>query len=100
MALFIPGKSLCSICQNPIAEQVDVRSFPPFLPLDHRLARYSDSTVHECCLARLPERDELVGLLLRYRAIWQSCPEGLTLAQAEQWGKDAFKEFFDGCQGS
>lgn len=92
MAIFISGKTKCLVCGQAISSAADAVLFPAFLKAGHRLARFSDAAVHGDCLQASEDALEAHRLLARYQEIWQSRPRNLSLEQAEEWGRDAFKE--------
>lgn len=95
MALIIPGKTPCSLCEQPISNAEDAIGFPAFLPKYHHLSRFSDNTFHIQCFQSWSKRQEFEQLYQTYRSIWDSRPRELkTLKESEAWGKEAFKKFF------
>lgn len=68
MALLIPGRSKCRICREVIAVGESVVGFPHFIPAEHRLARFSDASVHKCCQDESPDGAELLEMRRDWRA--------------------------------
>ncbi len=94
MAIIIAGKTVCILCGKRIERGDDITSFPAFLPNTHELGRFSDAAFHRSCFEKSPERDAVMDLYERYRAIWDSRPRDLkTVEEMEAWGKEAFKGF-------
>ena len=94
MAITIIGKTVCILCGTRIERNDDIISFPAFLPNTHELRRFSDAAFHRNCFENAPERDRVIDLYARYRAIWDSRPRELkTVEEMEAWGKEAFKGF-------
>jgi hypothetical protein len=54
MALYITGKTPCSICGATLEQPVV--AFPHFVPEAHPLWRFSDTAMHTACYERRPER--------------------------------------------
>jgi len=68
MALFIPGKTRCPICELPIKEEDDLIAFPPFIgDASDPLWMFSDGTFHYQCLARHPLAAEAERRSLEWR---------------------------------
>ena len=63
MALVIAGKTQCPLCGQVIDEDDEIVMFPPFAPVGHSLARFSDAGVHAACFERSPEKSEVERLL-------------------------------------
>lgn len=63
VALFIPGKTTCSICGHVLATNDRILAFPPFLGPDHDLWPHSDAVMHAECYEAWPERDRFQRLL-------------------------------------
>lgn len=95
MALFIPGKSVCVLCGQPILKREEVACFPAFLPNEHRFHNFSDSVFHEKCYETWPNREEFDQLYRRFREAWENRPKNLkSLEEIEEWGKQAFKDLW------
>lgn len=91
MALLIRGKTICSLCGNPIAENDEVYATPAFLKPTHRLGLYSDAAFHSHCFAATADRQEVERLLERYKSVMASAPD--SLEEYEVWIQDALREF-------
>lgn len=93
MALVIRGKTPCGICGSSLGAGDEIRAFPAFLPADHPFARFSDGAFHRSCFDGMREAGAVWALYARYRATWDSRPEGLSASEFEAWGREAFKDF-------
>lgn len=94
MSILLRGKTPCPLCGKIIAADDAVRGFPAFLQPTHRLAKFSDSTFHESCLAASADAAEAQFLYERWLAIWDKRPLDLkSVAEMDAWGKSAFAEF-------
>ena len=93
MALMMPGRTTCLICENVIERSEDAVMFPAFLKAGHRLHSYSDGVFHRWCFAASLDKEEVERLFSRFRQIWDERPKDLkTVEEIEEWGKSAFKE--------
>ena len=73
MALFIPGKTQCSICQLPV-DTGDARQFPPFVPNElDELYLFHDAVVHASCFSRHPLSPEVEERLTELRTLRKEC---------------------------
>ncbi|CAN5679998.1 hypothetical protein BH11MYX4_BH11MYX4_50230 [soil metagenome] len=94
MALILPGKTPCMLCNNPIQSSEDVVAFPAFLPRKHELSLFSDAPFHRACFEADPRSAQVNEVYGRYRAIWESRPTHLKkMEDIEAWGREAFKNF-------
>ena len=103
MALIVPGKTTCGICDAPLTEQDPIVAFPAFLPHEHPLGRFSDAAFHSTCFEADPASERVRRLYQRYRAIWDARPRDLkTLAEFEAWERKAFEDLLceDAVDGS
>jgi hypothetical protein len=66
MALFIPGITTCSLCDEPVAESDDRLATMHFIADEtHPLYAYSDSVMHRRCFSRWRHRFAFVAEWLR-----------------------------------
>ena len=94
MALNLPGKTTCGLCEKQIQVGDDVATFPAFLPTTHELSFFSDAPFHRACFDADPRAEQVNELYRRYRAIWDSRPKHLkSMEEIEAWGREAFKTF-------
>ena len=92
MAIIILGKSKCSICNKTLNEGDVVKSFPAFLPSDHRYGRFSDAGFHKDCVESDPDYTEVENMLYVYNKILDSRPKDLKdVKEIEAWMQDAFQ---------
>ena len=95
MALILENKTLCQLCDQPIATSDAVVAFPAFIPIGHELATFSDSVFHEECFNAWDKHTAMQSLYDSYRSIWESRPTDLrTMDKINQWGKTAFDQLF------
>ena len=94
MALIFIEKTGCGICGKPVCEGEDYVAFPAFLPITHRLWKYSDSAFHSSCFANDPLKEDVQNIYAEWRMIWESRPRHLkTDEERNAWGKSAFANF-------
>jgi hypothetical protein len=86
MALLIRGKSICPLCGAVIGISDEVSALPAFLPLGHRLARFSDAAFHRHCFEASADRVEVEQLLARIKDEMAAGPK--TLDEYEAWVKN------------
>ena len=70
--------------------------FTAFLPNEHRLWRFSDSTFHRECFNRWSDHSYFLSLYQQWKEIMDSRPEVLgTLEEMQKWQEEAFRVFSD-----
>ncbi len=82
VALCLRGKTECSICGVVLRDADDVVSHPHILATDHRLGRFSESSMHRTCYERWEHHSYFEAVLRKAREIKQSRPGGLV----DRWG--------------
>ena len=90
MALVLPGKSTCALCDGVLEDGHDIIAFPAFLPAKHRLWQYSDAAFHAQCFAAWSERPAFDALYQRAQALSNTRPHDVTTtAEMDAWGREA-----------
>lgn len=94
MAMIIPGKTVCPLCNEIIGVNDQITAFPAFLPPDHKFGRFSDAAFHESCLMKDPDHTGVEDMYGAYLMIWDSRPRVLkTMEEVDAWTKEAFSDW-------
>jgi hypothetical protein len=83
MALVIRGKTTCSVCGLVLKSSHDVVGFPPVLPPDHLLWRFSDSAMHRSCYEQWEHHDYFEAVVRKRSQLWDDRPANLKLTADE-----------------
>jgi len=94
VALYLPGKTTCGICERVIEAPGDLIMFPAFLGKNHPLHLYSDGAFHRWCFEASHDREAVERAFANYQRIWDTRPKDPKSKEAfEAWGRSALAEF-------
>ena len=93
MALYVPGKSPCSVCGVVLEPGDDAALHPAILSADSQLWRFSDSVMHRTCYKDWKHHAYFETILRKYREIWANRPLRRDLVELDEWSGQASQEF-------
>lgn len=92
--MIIPGKSTCLLCSKVLEKNHKLKSFPAFLPNNHKFGKFSDAAMHAECFIQDPDHMAVDDMFEAYRMILDSRPRDLKSMYAiDEWTREAFKDW-------
>lgn len=93
MPIFIPGKTRCPLCRQPVEREQPRAGFPSFLRSTHSLSILSDAVAHQDCFDQWQYRDLFLMLFDKFDKLLDGRPRELDWRDGENWIRIRGEEF-------